>query len=177
MKRKITMLAVLMLGIAVTSSWAQIRIGYINPQEVLQQLPERQAIEQQLAELIEEKEADFSAREEAFLARVREVQERVEAGTISDSQLETERASLEVEQEELTELVRSQQLDVQRRQQELLQPVLESIDQAIEEVATELGLAYVLNEMTSDGEMILLFISAEGENTLNITGRVADKLK
>ena len=48
-----------------------------------------------------------------------EVQERVEAGTISDSQLETERASLEVEQEELTELVRSQQLDVQRRQQEL----------------------------------------------------------
>ena len=177
MKKHILLLALLILAISISGMQAQVKVGYINPQAVLEQLPEREAIERKLTELIELKEAEFSTREQEFLTRVRSLQERVQAQSISDDELRRQRAQLEQQQEELYELIETQQLEVQRRQQELLQPVLVSIDEAIEEVAVQLGLDYVLNELTSDGEMILLFVSAEGENTLNITNRVVEKLK
>jgi outer membrane protein len=68
-------------------------------------------------------------------------------------------------------------LEVRRRQQELLRPLLAAIDTAISDVARELGLDYVLNELTTEGEMILLFVSQDGENRYNITNRVVQKLK
>lgn len=177
MKKHILLLALLTLAVSISGIQAQVKVGYINPQAVLEQLPERDAIERKLTELIQLKEAEFNTREEEFLAQVRSLQERVQAESISDDELRRQRGLLEQQQEELYELIETQQMEVQRRQQELLQPVLVSIDEAIEEVAVQLGLDYVLNELTSDGEMILLFVSAEGENTLNITNRVVEKLK
>lgn len=177
MKKHILLLALLTLAVSISGIQAQVKVGYINPQAVLEQLPERDAIERKLTELIQLKEAEFNTREEEFLAQVRSLQERVQAESISDDELRRQRGLLEQQQEELYELIETQQMEVQRRQQELLQPVLISIDEAIEEVAVQLGLDYVLNELTSDGEMILLFVSAEGENTLNITNRVVEKLK
>lgn len=162
------------MGVCATNVNAQMRVGYINPQEVLQQLPEREAIERQLASLIQQKETEFEQRENSYVSQLQQLQERVQAGSATQAQLEQQSEEF---REELLDLFRSQQMEVQRRQQELLRPVLVSIDQAIEAVAVELNLSYVLNEMTSDGEMILLFISTEGENTLNITNRVVQKLK
>ncbi|MCH8494285.1 MAG: OmpH family outer membrane protein [Balneolales bacterium] len=177
MKKHIFLLALLTLALSISGIQAQVKVGYINPQAVLEQLPERDAIERKLTELIELKEAEFNTREEEFLSQVRSLQERVQAESISEDELSRQRGLLEQQQEELYELIETQQMEVQRRQQELLQPVLVSIDEAIEEVAVQLGLDYVLNELTSDGEMILLFVSADGKNTLNITNRVVEKLK
>jgi outer membrane protein len=177
MKKHILLIVLLVLGFSAAGLQAQVKVGYINPQAVLDQLPEREAIERKLTELVQQKEAEFNQREEQFLNRVRALQERIQAGTIADAELQRQRALLEQEQEELSELVESQQIEVQRRQQELLRPVLLSIDEAIEQVAVELGLDYVLNELTSSGEMILLFVSNHGQNSLNITNRVVQKLK
>jgi outer membrane protein len=177
MKKYILLIVLLTLGLSVAGLQAQVKVGYINPQSVLDQLPEREAIERKLAELVQQKESEFNIREEQFLNRVRELQERMQAGSIADAELQRQRALLEEEQEELYELIESQQIEVQRRQQELLRPVLMSIDEAIEQVAVELGLDYVLNELTSSGEMIVLFVSNHGQNSLNITDRVVQKLK
>jgi outer membrane protein len=176
MKRSILFLTVLLLGVCASSQTAsaQMKVGYINPQLVLSELPEREAIERQLATLIQRLEAELEQREDSFVSQLQTLQERVEAGSATMQDLENQRDAF---REELTELFRSQQMQVQRRQNELLQPVLVSIDEAIAEVATEMGLSYVLNEMTTDGEMILLFISSDGQNTLNITDRVVQKLK
>lgn len=170
------MLALLVFGVcaATQQAAAQVKVGYINPQVVLSELPEREAIERQMAGLIQRLEAELEARETSFVEELQRLQEQVEAGTATMQQLERQRDEF---REELTDLFRSQQIQVQRRQQELLRPVLLSIDEAIAQVAQEMGLAYVLNEMTSDGEMILLFISGDGQNTLNITDRVIQKLK
>ncbi|MCC5926741.1 MAG: OmpH family outer membrane protein [Bacteroidetes bacterium] len=176
MKRSLLILAVFLLGICVgpQQAQAQVKVGYINPQLVLAELPEREAIERQLTSLIERLEGELAQAEEGFISELEMLQQRVEAGTATMQQLEAQRDAF---REEITELFRSQQMQVQRRQQDLLRPVLMSIDEAIAEVATEMGLSYVLNEMTSDGEMILLFISGDGQNTLNITDRVLQKLK
>jgi outer membrane protein len=153
------------------------KVGYINPQSVLSALPETQAVEKKLQEFVELKQTEFSTQEESFLAKVRQLQEQVQAQLISEQALATQRAALEQEQEELYALLDSHQLELRRRQQELLQPILQSIDEAIAEIAEELQLDYVLNEATNQGESILLFVSTSGKQSLNITDRVIQKLQ
>lgn len=176
MKKQTLLLLIFILGLSVHVQ-AQGKIGYINPQEVLEQLPETAAIEAKLNEFVQLKQAEFSQKEEAFLAKVRQLQEQMQAQLISEQELTRQRGLLEQEQEELYALLDSNQIELRRRQQELLQPVLTSIDEAIEAVAKEMNLDYVLNELTNDGELILLFVSSQGKNSLNITDKVVQKLK
>lgn len=177
MKKYLLLLVLLTLGVHTGEIQAQGKIGYINPQEVLSQLPESQAIERRLTEMVQQKRAEFGVREEAFLAQVRDLQERIQAQSISEAEVERQRVALEAEQEELYELLDANELEVRRRQQDLLRPLLVAIDNAISEVAQELQLDYVLNESTTEGDMILLFVSQDGENRYNITNRVVQKLK
>jgi outer membrane protein len=177
MKKIILLIAVLTIGLTQTDLLAQGKIGYVNPQEVLEQLPEREAIERKLREFVQLKQAEFDVSEEAFLNNVRSLQERVQAQTISDAEVARQRAALEEQQEELYTLLDSQQLELQRRQEELLRPILLSIDQAIAAVANEMKLDYVLNELTTGGDSILLFVSTQGQQSLNITDKVIQKLK
>lgn len=176
MKQTILLL-ILSIGLMTGQVLAQTKVGYINPQAVLEQLPETQAVERQLTQLVQQKQAEFAQQEEAFLNRVRSLQEQVQANLISDAELTRQREQLEQMQEELYVLLDSHQNEIRRRQQELLRPILESVDRAIDEVAQELGLDYVLNELTNEGELILLFVSDNGKNSLNITNRVVQKLK
>lgn len=177
MKKIILLIAVLVIGLTQTDLLAQGKIGYVNPQEVLEQLPEREAIERKLREFVDLKQAEFNVSEEAFLNNVRSLQERVQAQTISEAEVARQRATLEEQQEELYALLDSQQLELQRRQEELLRPVLLSIDQAIATIASEMNLDYVLNELTTGGDSILLFVSTQGQQSLNITDKVTQKLK
>lgn len=178
MKKYILLSLALIFTLSGTELFAQSnKVGYINPQQVLEALPETEAVEKKLQEFVELKQAEFSTQEEAFLAKVRQLQEQVQAQLISEQDLATQRAALEQEQEELYALLDSHQLELRRRQQELLQPVLQSIDEAIAEIATELGLDYVLNEATNQGESILIFVSTSGQQSLNITNRVIQKLQ
>jgi outer membrane protein len=177
MKKYTLLLLIVTLVFAANDLSAQTKVGYINPQAVLGALPETEAVQKKLTEFAQLKQSEFAIEEEAFLAKVRQVQEQVQANLITEADLENERIQLEQQQEELVALQDSHQIELRRRQQELLQPILASIDTAIGEVAVELGLDYVLNELTNQGEMILLFVSNDGKNSLNITDRVIQKLK
>ena len=177
MKKYFLLLAILILGSAATELYAQTRVGYINPQQVLRALPETEAVERRLSDLVQQKQNEFLQREESFLSKVRQVQEQIQAQLISEQELQRQQRLLEEEQEELYALLDSHQVEIRRRQQELLQPILRSIDEAIDAVAVELNLDYVLNESTNEGEMILLFVSSDSRSSLNITDRVIQKLK
>jgi outer membrane protein len=178
MKKYILFTLALVFVLTWSETFAQSnKVGYINPQQVLQALPETAAVERKLQEYVQLKQAEFSTQEEAFLSKVRRLQEQIQAQLISEQELARQRTALEQEQEELYALLDSQQIELRRRQQELLQPILESIDDAIDKVAQELQLDYVLNEATNQGESILLFVSTSGRQSLNITDRVIQKLK
>lgn len=178
MKKYILLTLAMIFALGGTETFAQSnKVGYINPQQVLQALPETAAVERKLQEFVQLKQSEFTTQEEAFLAKVRQLQEQVQAQLISEQELARQRTALEQEQEELYALLDSHQLELRRRQQELLQPILESIDDAIEKVAQELQLDYVLNQGTTQGDSILLFVSTSGQQSLNITDRVIQKLK
>lgn len=152
----------------------ELKIGYLNPQEVLQRMPETASVEKQLSDLAQSRQTSFTTRVQKFQTDVQRFQQN--AAVMSNDAREKEEQRLIAEEEALQGLQTEIQEELATKRNELLRPLLEKIDSAISAVAKELSLTYVINETTSQGESILLFISDDGKNSLNITEKVLAKI-
>ncbi len=152
---------------------AQHTVGYLNPQEVLDQLPERDAIERQLNNWLDEKEVEFEELALDFQRQLRIFEQ--EADDLTDSQLQSRQRELQRLNQQLEEFQFRVERDLERRQAELLQPILQEIDLIVEEVAREKGLTYVLNQATAEGELLLIHV-AQSARDLDLTPIVIERL-
>ncbi|MGM0588175.1 MAG: OmpH family outer membrane protein [Bacteroidota bacterium] len=171
MLRKSLFVFILLFSIAPIAA-AQLNVGYMNPQDVLSQLEERQEIEQQLNDFIEEKRAELETNTADFQNAVAEYQQK--ASSMSEEQRSKEEERLATMEQELQEYQRGIQNQMQQKRTELLSPLLRRMDEAIKEVADDRGLDFVINKSTGNGESII-FYAAEG--TVDITSAVLAKLR
>ena len=167
----ITLLFALLLTVSVL---AQPKVGYMNPQEVLDNLPEREAIERQLNQFLDQREAEFEERSIEFQNKMAEFQQ--EAPNLSEAETRRRQQELQTLDQELEEFQMRIQQELERRQSELLSPVLQEMNAVIETIAIEMELDYVLNESTSQGEVLLLHISPDSREELNLTQRVLNRM-
>lgn len=175
-------LPLLLLGFAVSVMAApqaaeaqeDLRIGYVDPQEIMMSMPEMAAIERRLNNFVEQKREEFTEKEQNFRRELEEYQERM--AVISDQAREREEERLAELNMELQQMQTQFQQEIQERQQELIDPLLDDIHNAIDEVARERGLTYVLNTTTSQGDFIILYASDEAEEQFNITREVKQRL-
>ncbi|MEX0779111.1 MAG: OmpH family outer membrane protein [Balneolales bacterium] len=163
-------IAIAALFLFTAAAVSQPKIGYLNPQDVLDELPEKTDIENQLNQFLDEKEAEFQEKSIEFQNEMAEFQQR--QGNLGDAEARREQERLEVMNQELQQFQQQIEQELQQRQSQLLQPLLTQINVAIENVAEDMELDYVLNEATGEGEMILIFVSSEGKNNLDITQQV-----
>jgi len=160
------------LVLAVTSlASAQLKIGYMNPQEVLSEMPERDSVEQSLNQFISQKRAELQAKTANFQEQLTDYQNN--QASLSESQQAEEEQRLTELDQEVQELQQSIQVQVQQKRAELLQPLLARVDRAIASVSEEMGLDFVINESTSTNNQVVFFASSTAPN---ITQRVIDKL-
>ncbi|MDG5766095.1 OmpH family outer membrane protein [Balneolales bacterium ANBcel1] len=153
---------------------AQPRIGYMNPQEVLDNLPERNAIERQLNRFIDQREQEFEERAIEFQNMLARFQQ--EAPDLSEAETRRRQQELQVLDQELSEFQQRIQRELEQRQSELLSPVLQEMNRIIEQLATEKQLDYVINEATSQGELLLLYVSQQGKDELDLTQQVIARM-
>jgi len=66
--------------------------------------------------------------------------------------------------------------EFQQQRAQLMSPLLDQIQEAINNVASTRGLDYVLNTTTSAGDVIILYVSEEVQNEYDITDAVMDDL-
>lgn len=159
-------LIVLLLMILPLGAIAQeVKIAFVNTQEVFMAMPEVSNMEKQMADLNEKykvelqqmqteyqkKYADFVAQQDSLTEniRLRRMQE------IKDIQ------------DRMDNFVQVAQQDVQKKQQELLQPIQEKLQDAIKKVGEEKGYTYIV-----DPAALLYF----GNNATNATQFVRTKL-
>ena len=181
MYKKATTLSALCIAILLSAglatSQAQIqqeRIGYVNPQQILQKMPEMKAVQQRLENFITEKQQALSEKQQELQQQIEDYQSK-QAVLSEDAKAETEE-NLGKLQAELQQARRQAQQEIQQKQQELVGPLLEEINNSISAVAEEMGLSYVLNTTTSTGDVIILYVSNEAEQKYNITDEVMDAL-
>ncbi|MDX1671520.1 MAG: OmpH family outer membrane protein [Balneolaceae bacterium] len=161
----------LMLAFAVDAA-AQLRIGYMNPNEVLSQIPERESIEQELNDLVEKKREELQQRTANFQEQLAEYQEN--KASMSQEQQKKREQQLSNMEQELIKYQQNLQLEIQQRRSELLQPLYSRMDAAIAEVSEQMNLDFVLNQATGYGENIIYYA---GMKNMNITEQVLNRMK
>lgn len=167
MFKKLGSLILLFVFVTSATAFGQVKIGYMNSQEVLNQMPERSNVEQELNSFIQQKRQELEDRTAAFQDSVATVQQN--QGDLSEAQ-QQQLAQMEAS---LQEFQQSLQQQVQQRRSQLLQPLYEKMDQAIATVAENNDLDFVINEATSTGENVIYYSASQ---ELNITEEVLQQI-
>lgn len=152
----------------------EMKIGYVNPQAVLAKMPEMAAIQKRLQNFAEKKQQDLMQKDQAFQTAVTEYEQK--AGVISEEAKKREQDNLAQMQRDLTTAQQEAEQALQQRRQELLGPMFTQIGTAIDAVAKEKGLTYVLNTTTSSGDQIILYVSDEYQTKYDISEAVMQEL-
>lgn len=165
-----TTLAVLCIFF-VLSAQGQLKIGYMNPQTVMDTLPAKQQVEKQLNSFIERKRGELEQQTVTFRQRIAKLQEQ--ANNASQAQQSVLEDSANALSQRLRQYRSQVQQQIQRRRAKLLRPIYTRIDKAIKTVAERNNLEFVLNEQTSSGQNIVYYADARQKN---ITDEVIDEL-
>jgi len=173
----ISLLSLLAIGfVTVSQANAQqnLEIGYVDPQEVLNKMPEMKAVQQRLQNFIDKKRQEYAEKQQNFQQQVSEYQQK--QSVISESAKQKEEERLGKLNSELQQFQGQIQQEIQQKQQELVGPLLDQIDQAVSTVAQNMGLTYVINRRTSQGDAIILYTSQQAQQKYNITEEVMNEL-
>lgn len=174
MFRKLTGLASLFLFLCASLASAQVdrlEIGYVNTQEVMNQLPERQNIQEQLNTFIQQRQQDLQQASTEFQNAVATYQEN-QSG-MSQQQIEQREEELTQMEQNLQQRQQTAQQEIAQKRQELLGPIYERINQAIQNVAQENNLDFVLSETTSQGSNIVYY---SADSSMDITQEVIQQV-
>lgn len=171
MLRKTSGLLALFMFLLSTAAFAQLDIGIVNTNEVLNNLPERQEIQQQLNTFIQQKQEEFQQSTTEFQNAVAQYQQN--QSEMTQQQQEQREKELSQMEQNLTQMQQTVQQEVAQKRQELLGPIFNRIDQAIQAVAEANSLDYVLNETTGNGESIVAYTD---EATTDLTQQVIDQV-
>ncbi len=155
--------AVILLALAVVGPSGNARaqslsVGFTDHEIILINMPQYQEIQQQL-------QTDFDASQEELQALYADYQDKLERYQRQQSLLsEDRRVEREQElvqlQEQIQTEAQSQDQQLAARQAELMQPLLEQIQDAINEVAAANGLDIVLRTRVG-AEPLLLFVNPD----------------
>lgn len=156
------------------SGAAELKIGYVNPQAILANMPEMKAVQQRLQNFTTRKQQELSQLEQSFQSEVAAYQQKV--GVISPDAQAKEEERLGKLQNDLLTAQQQAESELQAKRQELVGPLLEQIGTAIDTVADRMGLIYVLNTTTSTGDLVILYASEEYQSKYDITEQVMEEL-
>lgn len=169
-KKFLSAFALLMLFVTVHSQ-AQVRIGFMDVQAVMNELPQMENIRAKLDDYVQQKQQQLQDRTAGFQEEVANYQEN--RASMSVQQQQSREEELAAVEEELRTFQQSIQTEIQQYRQELLAPIYADIDNAIANIAEERDLDFVLNKATMRGENIVQF---SAQQSLNITDEVISRI-
>ena len=160
-----TSIAIFFFAVATSlTSFAQVKIGYTNVEIVLMSMPEAKTMEgslttfqKKLTEKIQVKDAYVKQKYQEYLVAKERGMEEAE-----QKRLEEELLRLD---EEVQKMAAQAEYDLMAKRQELLEPVLKKMQDAIDAVAAEGGYTYILNQTTSAGVSTILYGPDEADVT------------
>jgi outer membrane protein len=152
----------LMLG---SSAMAQVKIGYTNVEAVLANMPDSKLVEKQLETYQKKLSANLKIKDDYVKQKYQEYLDLRERGTMTPEEQQRREAELLKLDEEVQKLAADAEYDLMAKQQELMEPILEKLQNAINAVAKAQGFTYVLNQTTSAGVSTILYGPEENDIT------------
>jgi outer membrane protein len=166
----LTLACVLFLCAGIMTTQAQTKadpsqkIGYVNPQQILQDMPKYQAVRQRIKNYVKDKRQDIQKQSQSFQEEVSNFQQH--QSVMSKDAKQSEQKKLGKLRANLQQAQQQAQQDIQKKQQSLMQPLREKIQDGIQDVAKQLDLSYVVSASS------LLYVSDNAKKNFNITEKV-----
>ena len=153
------LVAVMFLGLSTVSN-AQAKLGHINSEQLIRLMPESKKIENELQALGKTFDDEFKLMANEFQNKGKKYE--AEAATKSDAINQTRAKEMQDMQQRMQTYQQTAQQELQKKRYDLLQPILEKAQKAIDAVAKEKALDYIFD--SSKGQ--LLFAN-DSQNILN----------
>jgi outer membrane protein len=152
-------------------SFGQQKIGYVDSDTIMEELPDAQDARQKIDALIKEWQAELTKIENDWKARYDDYEKRKLIMTDQTrAELEAELIKLEQQIAEYREKKFGTDGELFQKQDELMKPVQNRVFTAIEEVASEEEMDYIFDR---SGDIMLLYAKPEHD----LTVKVLEKLK
>ncbi|MDQ3142338.1 MAG: OmpH family outer membrane protein [Bacteroidota bacterium] len=168
MKIKILNIALLFSMFLFSVQISAQKFGYLNSQSLLSELPEVKQADANLQALQAQLEKKGQQMVTELETKYRDLQRREQSGEISPKALEEEAKKLKEQETELGKYEQEMQKQMIAKRQEVLQPVIDKVNNAIKLVATENQFTYIFDSSAG----ILLY----AQETLDVTALVKTKL-
>lgn len=172
--KKIVLFTSMLAFLATSPVFAQVKMGYVDPTYVLSKMPEMASVQVKLQNYQERKAEELRASELSFRDEIQAYQQK--EAVLTDDAKQKEQQRLATLEQTLQQQQQQAQQEFGQKQQELIGPLLSAIQDAINQVAADMELTYVLNTTTSNGDVIILYASEDAQSKYDITDKVLTKL-
>lgn len=147
--RKLLSIFSLLLFFTVNSLFAQeAKFGHLNSGNLLSMMPEAKAADGQLAQLQSQLVAKGDTMVAAFRADYEKYMKESSEGLLTQIQAKQRESVLAQKQQELQQYEQTIKLEVVKKRETLLQPILKKVDEAIQAVGKEGGYLMIFDEST-----------------------------
>ncbi len=160
MKRGLILLA--LVCIVAAQGMAQgFKIAYASPNYILANMPESKQVEAQL-------ETYGKQLENQLQSKIQEFEQKYQAyeagkGTMTELVRADKEKELQTLQQSIQEFQQSAQSDLQKKETELLAPLVDKVNNAIKQVAAEKGLTYIFSADAGMGASFILHAPEEDD--------------
>ncbi|MAB95210.1 MAG: OmpH family outer membrane protein [Flavobacteriales bacterium] len=163
--KKITFLV--LISLITLSTFSQNKFGYIDSQELLMLMPERKNAESEVQNFAKSLESQLAAMTAEYQESVQDYQSN--EASYTDLIKQDKIAEITGLEQRIQAFQQNAQQSLQKKEQELLEPILSKARSAIEEVAVEGNFTYIFDKSVGS-----ILYAKESENVLSL---VKKKLK
>lgn len=168
MKKLFTCACLFIAMTFVCSNVSAQKFGYLNSQLLLSEMNEVEQAKANLEVLGQQLRKKGEAMVADLQAKYGAVQQKVAEGGMSPKDQEAEVAKLKAEEAEIAKFEQDMVQQLQKKEADLLQPILERVNEAIKAVAQEDGYQYIFDASTQ----VLLY----ADETTDVSAKVRTKL-
>ncbi|PJA07806.1 MAG: hypothetical protein COX70_05590 [Flavobacteriales bacterium CG_4_10_14_0_2_um_filter_32_8] len=156
---KITLLMLVVVLSTSVNAQKSVKVGHINSNDLLTAMPERTAVQKELEDYANQLKITLDAMRKEYETKVAEFQGKQDVMTdiIKNNKIK-EITDLE---KRITEFQQTAEADLQKKEQSLLQPIIDKAKNAINEVAKEGSFTYIL-----DSSVGVVLYSVESDDIL-----------
>ena len=146
-----------------------VKIGYTDAQLVVAQMSEYREILTQLQGMADSGQNEYQQLIQSYQEQLADYQKK--QALLSDAARGTREQELTTMQGEIQQFLATKERELQQNEEQLMNPLLERVQNAIDEVASDRGLTLVLNAQAS-GSPVLLY----ADSSMDVTELVMEKL-
>lgn len=162
------LLAIALLFSGVSFAQGTLKIGYIDSQKLMSEMPATDSAQAQLKKFEQSLQNQMQAMGQEYKSKVQAYQNNV--GTMSDLIRQTKEQEISDLQQRIQAFQQSAQQDISKKQSDLYQPIIKKIKDAIAAVGKEYHYTYILD--ASKGIGVVLY----HDNGNNVMPLVKKKL-